>query len=228
VIEYSEIDAQSRKAEGLSLDDYRSAFTQVLVGAIKVFVLAVPLASSADLFRFYRSNSAFTLWFELVLYAWFFYLNFSGYSDMAIGAARLFGFKLKPNFSRPYTRTSPQEFWNSWHMSLTRFAQRNVFVPLGGMRKRTQFVAITATMMVIALWHDISLPLVIFGIYHSCALIGDRMLNNVRPAATDPSVLLRTGKALLLFFFVAASLPLLILRFGDLGHFYGALLGIKP
>ena len=167
------------------------------------------------------------IWVELVMYTWFFYLNFSGYSDLAIGIARLFGFKLKPNFSRPFTRTNPQEFWNSWHMSLTRFAQRNVFVPMGGMRQRTQYLAIAATMMVIALWHDISLPLVVFGVYHTCGLIGARILNQIRPAAPDPSILLSTGKGLLLFVFVAASLPLLTLKFSELGRFYEALLGIR-
>ena len=79
---------------------------------------------------------------------------------MAIGTARLLGFKLAPNFNNPYLKTNPQDFWNSWHMSLTRFAQRNVFVPMGGMRARTQYPAIVATMMVIALWHDLSIPLV--------------------------------------------------------------------
>jgi D-alanyl-lipoteichoic acid acyltransferase DltB (MBOAT superfamily) len=167
------------------------------------------------------------LWFELVLYAWYFYFNFSGYSDLAIGVARLFGFRLKPNFSRPYTRMNPQAFWNSWHMSLTRFAQRNVFVPLGGMRQRSQYVAIAATMMVIALWHDISLALVLFGLYHTAGIIGARLLNQVRPAATDPSTLLKTGKAFLLFMFVVASLPMLVLKFDELGRFYEALIGIR-
>jgi D-alanyl-lipoteichoic acid acyltransferase DltB (MBOAT superfamily) len=225
VIEYSEVAAQSHSTAGMKLDDYRVAFTQAVVGAVKLFVLAVPLASSANLFIVYQSSPAWTLWFELFVYAWYFYLNFSGYSDLAIAAARLFGFKLKPNFSRPYTRQNPQEFWNSWNMSLTRFAQRNVFVPLGGMRERTQFVAIFATMMTIALWHDISIPLVIFGVYHSCGLIGARLLNRRRPAATDPSWQLRTGKALLLFVYVAFSLPLLTLSLGRLGGFYQALLG---
>ena len=208
VIEYTEVDAQSRKVERMKIDDYRVGFTQVIVGAVKVFVLACPLASSADLFIVVQDRTRrVVLWFELALYAWCFYFNFSGYSDLAIGTARLFGFKLKPNFSRPYTRTNPQEFWNSWHMSLTRFARRNVFMPLGGMRQRSQYVAIVATMMVIALWHDISLPLVVFGIYHTCGLIGARILNQRRPAATEPSALLTTGKAILLFVFVAFSLP---------------------
>ena len=102
-------------------------------------------------------------WLELALFAWYFYFNFSGFSDMAIGCARLLGFKLAPNFNNPYMKTNPQDFWNSWHMSLTRFAQRNVFVPMGGMRARTQYPAIVATMMVIALWHGLSIPLVSSG-----------------------------------------------------------------
>jgi alginate O-acetyltransferase complex protein AlgI len=99
-------------------------------------------------------------------------------------------------------------------------------VPLGGMRRRSQYVAIAATMMVIALWHDISFALVVFGLYHTAGIIGARLLNQVRPAATDPSVLLKTGKAFLLFMFVVASLPMLVLRFGDLGGFYKALIGV--
>ena len=227
VIEYTEIDASSRTTKRLQLDDYRAAFTQIVVGLVKIFVLAVPLASSADVFIVYRLNSPWRLWIELIMYAWFFYLNFSGYSDLAIGGARLFGFTLKPNFSRPYTRTSPQSFWNSWNMSLTRFAQRNVFVPLGGMRQRSQYVAIAATMMVIALWHDISVPLVLFGIYHTCGLIGARLLNQVRPAAAEPSWLLQTGKGVLLFTFVTLSLPLLTLRWAEIGSFYDSLVGFR-
>ena len=100
---------------------------------------------------------------------------------MAIGCARIFGFRLAPNFNNPYLKTNPQDFWNSWHMSLTRFAQRNVFVPMGGMRARTQYVAIVATMMVIALWHDLSIPLVIFGIYHSTGLVLHRLWTARRP-----------------------------------------------
>ena len=102
------------------------------------------------------TGSPLDYWLELIMFAWYFYFNFSGYSDMAIGSARVFGFRLAPNFNNPYLKTNPQDFWNSWHMSLTRFAQRNVFVPMGGMRARTQYVAIAATMMVIALWHDLS------------------------------------------------------------------------
>ena len=104
---------------------------------------------------------------------------------MAIGSARILGFRLAPNFNNPYLKTNPQDFWNSWHMSLTRFAQRNVFVPMGGMRAQTQYVAIVATMMVIALWHDLSIPLVIFGLYHSAGLIIHRRWVAGHPRRAD-------------------------------------------
>ena len=75
------------------------------------------------------------VWVAMLAYAVHFYINFSGYSDLAIGLARIWGLKLKENFNNPYFKTNPQAFWASWHMSLTRWAQRYVFVPLGGMRK---------------------------------------------------------------------------------------------
>ncbi len=101
---------------------------------------------------------AWEFWFELLRFGLFFYFNFSGFSDIAVGTALLFGFKISPNFNNPYVKTNPQDFWNSWHMSLTKFCQRNVFVPLGGMRRNRQYPAILATIMVIALWHDLTHP----------------------------------------------------------------------
>ena len=82
-------------------------------------------------------------------------------------------------------------------------------------------------MMVIALCHDISLPLVLFCVYNTRGLIGCRMLNKVCRAATDPSLLLTTVKGILLFVFVLVSFPLLTLRLAEIGPFYGSLLGIR-
>ena len=157
------------------------------------------------------------------MFAWYFYFNFSGFSDMAIGCARVFGFRLAPNFNNPYLKTNPQDFWNSWHMSLTRFAQRNVFVPMGGMRARTQYVAIFATMMVIALWHDLSIPLVIFGLYHSAGLILHRWWVGRHPVPVDRGVPRRVGAWLLFFGFYLISLPLLMVDLSSLPDFYARL-----
>ena len=227
VIEYSEVDGPTARTPGRwpVIDDISAGIGQIVVGLAKVFLFAYPLEQSADVFVFYATNDALALWFELFLFAWFFYLNFAGYSDMSIGVARLFGYHLKPNFNLPYFRTSLQDYWNNWHMSLTRFAQRNVFTPLGGMRAKRQYVAVFATIMVIALWHDISWALVVFGLYHGTGLIGLRIANRFRPANPNPSMGLRLVKNLAMFVFVLLGLPLLILELGDAPDFYTALVG---
>ena len=153
---------------------------------MKVFLFAYLLRVSQGVFDLdAHEGSPLEYWLELAIFAWYFYFNFSRLLDMAIGSARILGFRLAPNFNNPYLKTNPQDFWNSWHMSLTRFAQRNVFVPMGGMRAQTQYVAIFATMMVIALWHDLSIPLVIFGLYHSAGLIIHRRWVAGHPRGPD-------------------------------------------
>lgn len=228
VIEYSEIDAPGRAkpARLPTAADLGASFSLIVTGLAKIFVLAYPLTSASDVFVFYETNSVWALWVELFLFSWFFYLNFAGYSDLSIGIARLFGFRLKPNFNNPYFRTNTQEYWNNWHMSLTRFAQRNVFTPLGGMRQGRQYVAVSATMMVIALWHSLSWALVVFGLYHAAGLVGARLANKRRPAAEDPTLALRIGKNLAMFLFVMLGLPLLTLDIGTVFDFYSALVGI--
>ena len=165
------------------------------------------------------------LWLNLFLYMWFFYLNFAGYSDLAIGTARLLGFRLKENFSWPYFRRNIAEFWNNWNMSLSRFAQRNAFVPLGGYRPRTQYVALFATIMVIALWHDISIAMVLFGCYHGFALIVHRFLQGRRADAPEPGPLGAWGRIVATNLFVMLSFPLLVLPIGAALRFYAALIG---
>ncbi len=189
VIEYTEISDGLDRRTRWDPQDTLSGVLTIALGAVKVFVCAYLLRGSQAVFALdTRSGSPLDYWLELIMFAWYFYFNFSGFSDMAIGCARVFGFRLAPNFNNPYLKTNPQDFWNSWHMSLTRFAQRNVFVPMGGMRARTQYIAIAATMMVIALWHNISIPLVLFGLYHTAGLIGHRWWVARHPVPEDRSV----------------------------------------
>ena len=224
VIEYTEIETGLRHRTRWRAEDTLSGVLTIGLGAVKVFVLAYALRGSQDIFALRtHSGSPVDYWLELVMFAFYFYFNFAGYSDMAIGSARIFGFRLAPNFNNPYFKTNPQDFWNSWHMSLTRFAQRNVFVPMGGMRARTQYVAIVATMMVIALWHDLSIPLVIFGIYHSSGLVLHRVWSGRRTGPMLPAPVGRAGAHVALFVFVLLSLPLLELGLSDLGTFYSRL-----
>ena len=158
VIQYTEIQKAVEPGRTVVWDDLRTGLLLVISGLFKVFAISFVLSNSSDMFVYYKTNSVVALWYDLFRFALYFFFNFAGFSDLAIGAAAIMGFTIYRNFNWPYTKTNPQDFWNSWHMSLTHFFQRNVFVPFGGMRRETQYRAIFFTMMAIALWHDISIP----------------------------------------------------------------------
>ncbi len=224
VIEVTEVDGAMQRADRADHAMIAEGLLLVGLGLTKVFVMSYFLEPASAVLSPTAVGSWWEFWFELFRFAFYFYFNFSGFSDMAVGAALLFGLRLKPNFNNPYAKTNPQAFWNSWHMSLSSFCQRNVFVPLGGMRSRTQFPALVATMMTIALWHDISIPLVLFGLYHSGGLIAHRLAADRRPARTG--YLLHVGKSAVLFVFFCLSLPLLLLQLNELPRFYLNLIGV--
>jgi len=208
------------------LDDFKNALQLLISGLFKVFVLAHITGSAVDVLIYYEENTLWAVWLELIIYVLFFYWNFAGYSDLAIAVSSLFGVRLSPNFNSPLTKQNPRDFWNSWHMSLSAFAQRNVFVPLGGMRRQPlrQHLALVATMMVIALWHDISIPLVIFGVYHSAGLVAHRIMSSRRPATNNR--LIGSLKTVLLFvFYYAFSIPLVSLDANQVLPFYAKLVG---
>ncbi|NQZ15095.1 MAG: hypothetical protein HRT94_09785, partial [Alphaproteobacteria bacterium] len=171
IIEYEELQKHERPVA----DDIYNGLMRISFGLIKVLLIAGVLQKSAVIFQSFEAKSIVIVWGYLIIYTWFFYLNFSGFSDLAIGIARLYGYKLKENFCFPYFRRNIAEFWNNWHMSLSRFAQRSAFVPLGGYRKKTQHIATLGVIFMIALWHDISWGMVIFALYHGTGLIIHRM-----------------------------------------------------
>lgn len=191
-------------------------------GLLKVFALALPLQWSSNMFRDWQINTTPRLLLSLIAFGWYFYLNFSGYSDVATAAARWMGAEVRDNFRHPYLKTNPAQFWNSWHISLTRFLQRNVFVPLGGSRKRRQPAATMVTMLLIGLWHDLSWGTLIFGLYHGTSLVAHRAAAARRPART--SSVLRVTKPLAVFGWYVISLPMIFMPSSQLLGFYRALL----
>jgi D-alanyl-lipoteichoic acid acyltransferase DltB (MBOAT superfamily) len=208
------------------IDDFRAALHGTISGLFKVLVLAHLTSSAVDVLIYYENNSVWAIWLELFIYVLFFYWNFSGYSDLAIAVSALFGVRLRPNFASPLTTQNPRDFWNSWHISLSNFAQRNVFVPLGGMRRgNRQFFALFVTMMTIALWHDISIPLVIFGVYHSAGLILHRVVAERRPPRNGVSLAVIKTTVLFMFYY-AISIPLISLDASEVLPFYSQLFGL--
>jgi alginate O-acetyltransferase complex protein AlgI len=161
----------SRHVEGVS---------RIAVGVFKKFVVADSLALFAlgpalasDL------QGALAFWSALYAFAFRLYFDFSGYSDIAIGVARLYGVNLPENFNAPYLRSNLTAFWQSWHMTLSTWARLYVFTPLSRVLLSRQpkpsptvVVLLTqiATMVTIGLWHGITLNFVIWGVWHGIGL----------------------------------------------------------
>jgi len=96
------------------------------------------------------------------------YYDFSGYSDMAVGLGKLFGFDLPENFNYPYLSTSIQEFWRRWHISLGAWFREYLYIPLGGNKKGTlrTYINLLIVFFATGLWHGASYTFILWGLYH--------------------------------------------------------------
>ncbi|WP_323007063.1 MBOAT family protein [Pseudorhodobacter sp.] len=153
------------------------------IGLFKKIVIADHFATYADLG--YASAEALTMaqaWITTLSYTFQLYFDFSGYSDMAIGAALMFGVRLPFNFFSPYKATSVRDFWRRWHMSLSRFLRDYVYIPLGGSRQGEARVAtnLMTTFVLGGLWHGAGWTFIVWGAIHGTALIAERGLSKLR------------------------------------------------
>ena len=115
-------------------------------------------------------------WLGLVCYTLQIYFDFSGYSDMAIGLMRLFGFRILENFNYPYVSRSIREFWRRWHISLSNWFRDYLYVPLGGNRcgERRAYANLVIVFLLCGLWHGASWPFVLWGAWHGAFLVAER------------------------------------------------------
>lgn len=143
----------------------------------------------------------------LAVYAFAFqiYCDFSGYTDMARGAAKWLGFELGLNFNLPYFATSPREFWSRWHISLSNWLRDYLYIPLGGSRggRGVMYRNLMLTMVIGGLWHGASWTFVAWGFYQGILLVGHRLLEpallRVRPARKAERVAWKTLRILVTF-----------------------------
>jgi alginate O-acetyltransferase complex protein AlgI len=144
------------------------------LGLFKKIVLADQFAVYADLgYADFQNMSVIDAWLTTLSYTFQLYFDFSGYSDMAIGAARMFGIVLPLNFFSPYKATSIQQFWRRWHMTLSRFLKEFVYVPLGGNRRSETRVNLNlfATFVLGGIWHGAGWTFILWGAIHGIALV---------------------------------------------------------
>src|SRR5437879_4235922 len=165
-------------------EDWERGGTRILTGLGKKFVGADLLTAftqhlnQADIAQAQRW--ALPLW--LLAYGMKIYFDFSAYSDIAIGSARLFGIRVPENFDWPYLRTNIAEFWKHWHISLYRWLVDYVFIPLGGSRAAASrvYLNVLLTMFISGLWHGAALDFVVWGLWHGMLLCVHRLWSNWR------------------------------------------------
>ena len=116
----------------------------------------------------YSSYNALVAWSVAIFYALQIYYDFSGYSDMAIGLGKMFGFEFKENFNYPYQSTSIKEFWRRWHISLSSWFKEYLYIPIGGNRKGAVFTMINKYIVFFCtgLWHGANITFVVWGLLH--------------------------------------------------------------
>ena len=158
-------------------------FVLFVIGALKKVALADTLAQIADpAFAEAATShlSAAVAWAAAGAYAMQIYFDFSGYSDLAIGLASMFGLRLPFNFNAPYRAVSVRDFWRRWHMTLSRFLRDYVYIPLGGNRcsEGRQAFNVVATLLLGGLWHGAAWTFVVWGAMHGAALAVSHLWDN--------------------------------------------------
>jgi len=199
-----------------------------VLGLGKKMLIANTVAVSADaIFGLPAEQLATPLaWLGIVCYSLQIYFDFSGYSDMAVGLAALFGFRFPENFNYPYIAISLTDFWRRWHISLSLWFRDYLYIPLGGNRGsplRT-YSNLTAVFFLCGLWHGASWTFVVWGIYHGAFLVVERM-GMGRVLARWPRAL-RHAYALL-----AIMMGWVLFRADTLAHaglYFRALAGLGP
>ncbi|MFH1795076.1 MAG: MBOAT family protein [Pseudomonadota bacterium] len=164
----------------LDTDIFAAGAARFMVGLCKKVLIADSVAGVADAsFALAGADQTFaSAWLGAIAYSIQIYFDFSGYSDMAIGLAMMFGIRFRENFNHPYAAATITEFWRRWHMSLSTWFRDYLYIPLGGNRAgpiRT-YVNLMIVFLATGVWHGAAWTFVLWGIYHGAFLIAERLL----------------------------------------------------
>ncbi|HCX15020.1 MAG TPA: MBOAT family protein [Rhodospirillaceae bacterium] len=231
IIRYHDIATQLTERR-MSVEKFASGLERFTFGLGKKMLVANPMGAIADqIFALPSTDiSSPAAWLGIVAYSFQIYFDFSAYSDMAIGLARMFGFEFLENFNYPYISRTIQEFWRRWHISLSNWFRDYVYIPLGGNRKgpaRT-YLNLVIIFLLCGFWHGASWNFLVWGLIHGTFLAAERAIPD-KSFAWMPRTLARLlGHTYVLFivmiawvFFRADTLPqaleYLAVMFGGLG-----------
>ena len=178
IVRYVQIERELKFREHTLLNFVEGAKRFSIGLAKKVLIANVVGEISDEIFQMPSSEMYFALsWFAISAYALQIYFDFSGYSDMAIGLGKMFGFKFPENFNYPYVSSSIQEFWRRWHITLSTWFRDYLYIPLGGNRKGTQrlYFNLVVVFFITGMWHGGTWNFVLWGLLHGAYLIIERI-----------------------------------------------------
>ncbi len=178
IVRYEDINEQLENRT-VTIEKSTEGIRRFILGLGKKVIIANTVAEACD--RIYYSDvsllSAFPVWIASILYTLQIYYDFSGYSDMAIGLGKMFGFEFLENFNYPYMSKSITEFWRRWHISLGTWFREYLYIPLGGNRKGKvrSYVNLMIVFFLTGFWHGAGFTFIFWGLYHGFFRVIERL-----------------------------------------------------
>ncbi len=176
IVRYEEISDQLQN-KNLSINRFSYGIERFVKGLFKKIFIANNLVVVADVaFESTEGYGTLFSWLGIIIYTLYIYYDFSGYSDMAIGLGKMFGFDFPENFNYPYLSKSIQQFWRRWHITMSNWFKDYVYISLGGNRKSKNRVLLNLIIVffVTGLWHGAAWNFVVWGLWHGFFLILER------------------------------------------------------
>ena len=177
IVRYETIEKEINERQ-VTFSNFQDGFKRFLWGLSKKVLIANNVAIFCDYVYTNGINGTSILWVSAIMYALQIYFDFSGYSDMAIGLGKMFGFNFLENFNYPYIANSITDFWRRWHISLSTFFRDYVYIPLGGNKvsKILNIRNIIIVWLLTGLWHGASFNYIIWGAYYCIFLLIEKFV----------------------------------------------------
>ncbi|HIQ67648.1 MAG TPA: MBOAT family protein [Candidatus Faecousia excrementigallinarum] len=174
IVRYQDV-AEQMEVRRENVHDFASGVQLFVLGLGKKVLLANPMGNFWNLLQ--TEGGTLTAWVGILAYSLQIYFDFSGYSDMARGLGRMFGFEFLENFNYPYISASVTEFWRRWHISLSTWFREYVYIPLGGNRKGLprQILNLLIVWGLTGFWHGASWNFILWGLYYAVLLILEKL-----------------------------------------------------
>ena len=217
IVRYVDIEKQLASREH-SLEEFSLGARRFAAGLAKKVLFANMLGELVEILKTGDEKSLLASWLCVFAYGLHVYFDFSGYSDMAIGLGRIFGFKFLENFNYPFISKSITEFWRRWHISLGSWFRDYVYIPMGGNRKNQVFNIMTIWFLT-GFWHGAGWNFIVWGMFFGVLLLGEKLLWGKRLEKAPAAV--RHAYVLLIVlvswtFFDSASMGEAIARVGGM------------